>query len=155
MLQCWVCLSLICSPIFDDSYWWTPIIQQSAISNRKFQGRFSNFQFSRLLTNFELQLYHEGFPWKWTLCEWGSVEFISSFILIEVIPCWVLGVLNTQSAWFMKICNYTFCLNLQCNLLGYGTKNWKLYKQTNLSFRSNIIWSLETFMCDTPCQTKN
>ena len=127
-----------------------------AISNRKYKTGFLRLSFSVLFSVHTfwdyflatVSLYSES-----TLCLCGSetAEFISSFILIEVFP----RVLNTQTLWFMKICNYTFCLNLQCNLLGYGTKNWKLYKQTNLSFRSNIIWSLETFMCDTPCQTKN
>ena len=82
-----------------------------------------------------------------------TVEFISSFILIEVFP----RVLNTQTLWFMKICNYTFCLNLQCNLLGYGAPRTENYTNTNLTFRANLIWSLETSMCDIPLpwRTKN
>ena len=95
-----------------------------------------------------------AFSLLWKYIVWVRTgEFISSFILIEVFP----RVLNTQTLWFMKICNYTFCLNLQCNLLGYPAPRTENYTNTNLTFRANLIWSLETSMCDIPVpwRTKN
>ena len=124
-----------------------------AVSNRK--CLVSSSQFFRLVHTFWgaaralPSLYAES-----TLCGSENGEFISSFILIEVFP----RVLNTQTLWFMKICNYTFCLNLQCNLLGYyGAPRTENYTNTNLTFRVNLIWSLETSMCDIPLprHTKN